>query len=101
MTPTPAPVVYDVRDDDAWSRVIADKERYDQLTAWMRSQGLDPVNIYRIEIHPLDSPRARVYEYDRDEAGRMRLVGDDIAKREPYDLALSSLPPDAERRADS
>ncbi|MFD9950902.1 hypothetical protein ACFWYW_59195 [Nonomuraea sp. NPDC059023] len=64
------------------------------VLAWMRAEGLDPEQAYRLEVYLVDCPSARVYEYDRNEAGERYLVGDDAARREPYDVILSSLPPD-------
>ena len=60
------------------------------LTAWVEGLGLDPRLIYRLEIH---QGRARVFEYVMNEQGRKRLLPDGPEKREPYDVAITSLPP--------
>lgn len=99
-----APIaVYDVHDRPAFDLLLADRNRHRALLAWMRSQALNPTHVYRLEIHLVDSPSARIYEYARDEQG-VRYCGVDhdhrgdadrcaIARRKPYEVALSSLPP--------
>ncbi|MBO3751557.1 hypothetical protein J5X84_36255 [Streptosporangiaceae bacterium NEAU-GS5] len=58
---------------------------------WAISEGLNPNAVYRLDIYP--GPRARVYEYVKDESGRKRLQPDGPVKRDPYDVDLTSLPP--------
>jgi hypothetical protein len=60
------------------------------LTDWAVAKGLDPNVIYRLEIYP---GHARVFEYVKDEGGRKRLQPDGPAKRDPYDVLITSLPP--------
>lgn len=61
------------------------------LTEWAIQQGLDPRAIYRLEIHP--GPVARVFEYVKDDKGKIRVLGEEPMRREPYDIPLTSLPP--------
>jgi hypothetical protein len=84
--------VYDVRSDkvNAW---LADPVRFNR---WASSQGIDPDATYRIEIHrSLLWPLRRRFAYDLDEDGHVQLNedGSDSAKRDPYDLPISSRPP--------
>lgn len=90
MTSTIEPlVVHDCRD-----RGWAGDPR---ILAWCRAEGLNPHEIYRLEVYLLDCPSARVYEYARDDDGNRYLVGDDeAARREPHDVILTSLPPEME-----
>ncbi|MFI6594956.1 hypothetical protein ACIBHX_01840 [Nonomuraea sp. NPDC050536] len=74
MTSTIEPlVVFDARDE----RWRGDSH----ILAWCRSEGIDPEQVYRLEVYLVDCPFARVY--------------DDYLRRDPYDVILSSLPPEA------
>jgi hypothetical protein len=64
------------------------------LLEWFTLEGINPRDIYRFEVYLVDCPSARVYEYDRDSNGHCYLVGDEIARRPPYEAILSSLPPE-------
>lgn len=57
---------------------------------WLREQGLTAGNIYQLDV---DGTTATVYEYDRDAEGKFYPVNGSAAKREPYTVTLSSLPP--------
>lgn len=83
--------VYDVRDGS-----YVPSEPFDQ---WASSHGIGPDATYRIEIYrpllwPLRRRFARVFAYDLDEDGHVQLNedGSDSAKREPYDIPISSMP---------
>lgn len=100
----PAPlVVFDVNDRPAFDRIIAAPEHHQRLLDWMRSQGLDPHDVYRLEVFLVDCPSARVFEYARDGQGRGYCGVDHdhradldcchLARRDPYEVPLSSLPP--------
>lgn len=94
-------VIYDVH-AESWAYVVADHGRYERLMSWVREQGLDPHNIYRLEVYSAQ-PSARVFEWayneqgarycslDHDHAARIEACV--LATREPYDVILSSLPP--------
>jgi hypothetical protein len=60
------------------------------IADWCTQQDLNPKAIYRLEIY---FDHARVFEYVTDEGGRKRLQPDGPAKRAPYDVPLTSLPP--------
>jgi hypothetical protein len=71
---------------------------FDGATAicdWAVREGFDLRDAYRMEIRLLDTPFARVFEYDKDAQGGRFLdpATDDIAKRRPYDVVISSMPP--------
>ncbi|MFI6819253.1 hypothetical protein ACIBG7_43180 [Nonomuraea sp. NPDC050328] len=83
--------VFDSR-DDAWYELVR-LGQANAFRAWVESQGLDPREIYRLEIYLVDCPSARVHSYAKDANGKHYLDGTDIARREPYEIALSSLPP--------
>lgn len=65
------------------------------LCQWAAENGIDTDSAYRIEIHLLDCPFARVFQYDQDAQGRRFIdpATDDAARRKPYDLPISSMPP--------
>lgn len=83
--------VYDAR-EDSW-RQLTEEQRL-QLLTWIAEQGI-PLNIYRLEIHIIDCPMARVFAYERDEQGYVLIndQGFDARRRPPYDRAISSMPP--------
>ncbi|MGW4663203.1 hypothetical protein [Streptosporangium sandarakinum] len=91
-------VVYDAGDDTYQQRIGT--PWHDQLLAWARSNGITPDDVTRLEVYLLDAPFARVYEYALDENGRRYLTndGNDHARREPYNVLLTSLPPGMEIR---
>lgn len=96
-------VIFDVH-AQSWAHVTADKEYYARLLTWVREQGLVPEHIYRLEVYLIDCPHAQVFEFAYDEQGYKFLAcgsdhvscGDrcEVAKREPYTVILSNLPPD-------
>jgi hypothetical protein len=68
--------------------------------AWLEAHGLSPADIYRFEVHVIDAPLIRVFEYlSRD--GRPYCAIDhvhgrqhcEIAKRDPYDVLIRVDPP--------
>lgn len=94
--------VYDVADQGWWG--LTDDQR-DQIRAWATEHGIDVNVTFRMEIHLLDCPFARVFQMDRNEDGRLYCPIDhdhlsmdkvsecDAARRDPYDLPISSMPP--------
>jgi hypothetical protein len=98
-------VIYDVHAESWASYVTADRERYARLLTWAREQGLDPEKIYRLEVYcTKGKPSAQVFEYAFNEQGYrycdvdhdhvQRVGACRSAKREPYEVILSGLPPD-------
>lgn len=95
-------IVYDVH-AQSWAHVVADHDHYTHLLAWVREQGFDPHKIYRLEIYNEGKPSAQVFEWAYDEQGNKYCDIDHdhaaranacvIAKRGPYEVILSSLPP--------
>ncbi|MFD9950965.1 hypothetical protein ACFWYW_59350 [Nonomuraea sp. NPDC059023] len=66
-----------------------------EVLAWMRAEGLDPDQVYRLEIYLVDCPSARVYEYATVQGARILVPArEEYLRRKPYDVILSSLPPD-------
>lgn len=79
-------------------------EQLGPVCEWLRSHGLAPNRIHRIEIHVIDVPLIRVFEFDEDEHGKLRCLlghlnhhscpdGCDPAHRDPYDVLLKTNPP--------
>lgn len=61
--------------------------RSDGFRAWLRSNGLDPSRIYRLE---LDGTTATVFEYLlRDGKFYVNDARDDVARRAPYQVQVS------------
>jgi hypothetical protein len=67
--------------------------------AWLVEHGLDPADIYRFEVHVIDVPLIRVFEYLRRD-GRTYCPFDhvhgsrcELAKRDPYDVLIRVDPP--------
>ncbi|WP_433445666.1 hypothetical protein [Nonomuraea sp. CA-141351] len=91
-------VIYDVH-ARSWAHVVADPQRYRQLLAWVRRQGLHPEKIYRLEVY---STSALVFEHKFDEQGRRYCDVDHdhgakvgachLAKRTPYSVTINSQP---------
>ncbi|MGC5009762.1 hypothetical protein ACLQ2R_03250 [Streptosporangium sp. DT93] len=95
MTSRPDPLVaFDIRDSRNWWKVTNDSAYHESLLEWMRAQGMNPSITYRLEIHLIDCPSARIYEYDLNSDGHRYSVGNDLARREPYEVILPSLPPE-------
>lgn len=94
--------VYDVADQGWWG--LTDDQR-DQIRAWATEHGIDVDVTYRMEIHVIDMPLARVFQHDLTEDGQRHCPIDhdhmqmdkerqcDVARREPYDVPISSMPP--------
>lgn len=60
----------------------------DKLGEWLRLHGLDPCEIYRFELHVIDCPLIRVFEYECSDSGH-RLLNEartDVLRRDPYDV---------------
>jgi hypothetical protein len=102
--------VYDV--SESWTE-LSDQQMA-VIRNWLRMQGIEPNDTYRFEIWRTDRLFARVFQYDRDEHGKPYCPLDhehvfgkvfgpgeepseqewcDIARREPFDVPLSSMPP--------
>lgn len=58
---------------------------------WMESNGLDPMNTYRIDL--TGEGTAMVYEYDLDATGGKFVRGDEVAVRHPRQVSVSCPPP--------
>jgi hypothetical protein len=84
-------VVSDVRDNEYWNSV--DKARGDALRAWLRSNSLEPNDIYRFEVYLLDTLFAKVFTYARHEDGRFRVEDGELVQSEPFLALLNSEPP--------
>ncbi|MFI6296822.1 hypothetical protein ACIBEJ_34895 [Nonomuraea sp. NPDC050790] len=66
------------------------------VLSWMRAEQLDPELVYRLEVYVVDCPSARVYEYATVLGARIFVPAlADYMRREPYDVILASLPPEA------
>lgn len=76
------------------------------VSAWLRDHGLNPYDIYRIEVHVIDVPLLRIFEFLRNEDGKLYCPldhehewahpdGCTAARRDPYDVLLKSNPPAA------
>jgi len=88
--------VIDVHSDEV-NAFFADPVRFNR---WASSQGIDIDATYRIEIHrpllwPLKRRYARVFAFDLDVNGHVYLdeTTGEGAKREPYDLPITTRPP--------
>ena len=91
--------VFDAHDDD-WCNLAAEERT--KVWTWMVEEGLDPGEVFRLEVFLIDCPFARVHEYDRDDEGCLRVEDASprrIAVRPPRDVLLSSLPPATGREA--
>jgi hypothetical protein len=65
-----------------WLEVWADRDYYDRLVAWLRSEGFDEKITHRVEVYLLDVPFAKVFQYVHNGA-------DSVVRT----ALLSSLPP--------
>jgi hypothetical protein len=93
--------VYDAQ-DHTWRGLTT--EQRDQLRLWALAQGIAPPDTYRWEIYVVDCPFMRVYEFERDQRGVVRLndAGTDVLRRPPYDVVITSMPPvEPARREDA
>ena len=64
------------------------------VTAWMRSEGIDPTGVRRIEVFLVDTPFAKVTTYVRHESGGIVWhAGTDDPEMTESAVLLSSLPP--------
>lgn len=65
------------------------------LLDWFKQEGINPRNVYRLEVYLVDCPSGRIFEYDVDQEGNryVKAGQDEAARRRPYDVILSSLPP--------
>ncbi|WP_157253178.1 hypothetical protein [Nonomuraea typhae] len=95
MTSALEPIaVFDVNDVRAQAAMSGDRPYWESVLDWIRGHGLDPNEIYRLEVYRTDRLWARVHEYDRDAAGERYSIGTEVARRAPYDVILTSLPPE-------
>lgn len=64
--------------------------------AWMAGHGVDAKSTKRVELHLIDAPFMRVFEFAQDPEGRAFLDPDtgDRALRAPYDVLVRTPPPD-------
>lgn len=69
----------------------------EQVCAWLNRHGVDPMVTYRVEVLLLDAPFARVYQYEPDAEHIIKVNedGTDALYRDPFDVLLSELPPEA------
>ncbi|MFI7468187.1 hypothetical protein [Nonomuraea sp. NPDC049646] len=100
MTPTAEPLyVFDAYHPS--SRRFYAADMHPRMLAWMREQGLSPAAVWRFEVHLVDCPSVRVWEYllDGDEVPYCGIEHPHrprscvLAEREPYTVVASSLPP--------
>ncbi|MBX6386836.1 MAG: hypothetical protein IRZ07_28310 [Microbispora sp.] len=73
------------------------------VMGWLRSNGINTKVTYRVELYLVDTLFAKVFQYQRDEHGRMICNVDhdhrnnpdqcEAARREPYLLPLNNMPP--------
>lgn len=90
MTDLEPLAVYDVRDGS-----YVQGEQSKPFDDWVVDHGIALADTYRMEIYLLDCLFARVFQYDRDEQGRFCLdpAAQDVARREPFDMPIESMPP--------
>lgn len=104
MTQTGEPLlVLDADDHEQRERIISTPGLLTQLQDWARAHGVDPDDTYRFEIHVTDHLFAKVFQYEKNERGQMFCSVDhdhradrdrcEPARRDPYDVNLTSLPP--------
>jgi hypothetical protein len=103
VTPTADPLYV----FDAYSRNPADRngfyddDMHPRMLTWMRANRLNPSAVWRFDVHLIDCPSVRVWEYLLDEHGLPYCEIDHphrprscvMAAREPYTVVASSLPP--------
>lgn len=67
----------------------------DKLCEWLNQHGLDPYAIYRFELHVIDCPLIRVFEFKRSDSGHLLVdeSGTDVLHRDPYDVLQKTDPP--------
>jgi hypothetical protein len=77
-----------------WDAIWADRDYYEQLIEWLRSEGFDEKITYRVEVYLVDAPFAKVFQYATDDDGDIKLneAGDDV-ELVTRTVLLSSLPP--------
>jgi len=94
--------VYDVAEAN-WLGLPHDKRQ--DLAAWLREQGPDPNDTYRLEVYLLDCLFVRVFQWDRDKLGGGHYCPLDhdhhdpdrslceAARRAPFDVPVAEMPP--------
>lgn len=94
--------VYDVHAPEF--RALWGTDWHMELIAWAEGENLPVNNIKRLEIHLLDALFARVVEYALNADGQKYLSctaghhSCDAALRDPYEVPLTSLPPELAAR---
>lgn len=63
-----------------------------RFLAWVVEQGLEPNRIYRMDV---GETTATVYEFRLDAKGKFINQNGQVARREPYVVAIKSQPPRA------
>lgn len=63
--------------------------------AWVESHGIVKGQTWRIEHHLIDAPFVRVFQYEWNADGKVYLDPEtrEIARRDPYDVLVTSPPP--------
>jgi hypothetical protein len=66
-----------------------------KLGEWLNLHGLDPNVIHRFELHIIDCPLIRVFEYKCSASGHALVneSGTGLLRREPYDVLQKTDPP--------
>lgn len=79
--------------DRGWYHTDAEED-------WCRDQGLDPNDIFRYEIYLIDMPFARMFEYVRDDGGKIIYDWDtDRAVHVIRSVPIKSYPPGMRERS--
>ena len=83
-------VIWDAREPVFWRGGL-----YKRVRAWLISQDIPTADTYRVEIHLVDVPFARVFTYALDSQGNRHMDTAILSPltNEPYDKILSELPP--------
>ena len=87
----PEPLLVEDANEEWWSR---SQEYRDAVNAWLAREGIDVMDLKRVEAYLVDTPFAHLWFHMRDDDGRVRWSEEDekpLLRAET--VLLSSLPP--------
>jgi hypothetical protein len=86
-------IVYDPNTPENWPGPAAWITAYRE---WLAAHGIDANVTYRVEHHIIDCPLIRVFQWAVDDHGRKFYLDPatgSAARREPFDVLITSAPP--------
>jgi hypothetical protein len=96
MTSAPQPLkAWDAQTKENWP-LPGPRSATETFNTWLRTHSVEPKDTIRVEYYLIDCPFIRIYQYERDASGHRYVdpaIGD-AARRQPFDVPITTLPPE-------